>query len=113
MKKKSAWLMIFVVAVVCLLGPALALPALACGAGAGCCENACNCGMKSQTPGMMPAMAPVAALASFDPSLMAQVAALSTPAPQAPGLEHSVAPSVPDKRSDKDKLYDVQSNYRL
>lgn len=114
MKKPLVCLVVLVLAAVCLIGPAATLPAMACGPGAaGCCQAACNCGMSNQAPAAMPLAAlPVATMASFDPSLMAQAAQLSVPQ-AAPDLSRSTDVPPSDERSEKEKLYDAQSNYRL
>lgn len=113
MKKVPVGFMAFVLVAACILGPASAMPALACGMGAGCCESACNCGMQNQAVPMPLAMAPAVSAASFDPSLMAQTAQSASLTPAADPTAPPTAPSPPAERSDHEKLYDSQSNYRL
>ena len=112
MKRRTSLLLTLVMAVVCLLGPVASLPAMACGMGC-CAESACNCGMKSQSPAMDMGLTPAAAMASFDPSLMAHLAQVSVSQPAAPETSFSPVSSPSDERSPKEKLYDAQSNHRL
>ncbi len=111
MKKALVCIFMLVLATGCLIGPVAAFPAMACGTGSGCCQNACSCAISNQAPGMAP-MASVTAMATFDPTLMAQAAQLSVP-PATPAFHPSTEASASDERSEKEKLYDVYSDYRL